>query len=172
MLAELAKRHAKVYPVFIRHGLVWEEAELPPPPPVPSCSSSSFILTRLHAPSLHACSRSSSLPVRDIYGAHWSTTGRKVPHARTPDDAVYLPGPQPAAALQSRCLLRASTTSASSPSARSATIRSPTRTPKFFRDFAAAAGAGAWLPAESHRTVSRLTKEQVIRRGLDIFRFT
>lgn len=32
------------------------------------------------------------LPLVDVYGQHWSTTGRAVPGAETPDEAVYLPG--------------------------------------------------------------------------------
>jgi 7-cyano-7-deazaguanine synthase len=32
------------------------------------------------------------MPVADLYAGHWSLTGRGVPGADTPDDAVYLPG--------------------------------------------------------------------------------
>lgn len=32
------------------------------------------------------------MPVADLYGYHWSVTGRDVPGAKTPDEAVYLPG--------------------------------------------------------------------------------
>jgi len=32
------------------------------------------------------------LPLADVYGQHWSTTGQAVPDAETPDEAVYLPG--------------------------------------------------------------------------------
>jgi len=32
------------------------------------------------------------VPVRSLYGRHWSLTGRGVPTARTPDAAMYLPG--------------------------------------------------------------------------------
>jgi 7-cyano-7-deazaguanine synthase len=31
-------------------------------------------------------------PVADLYGNHWSLTGRGVPGAETPDEAVFLPG--------------------------------------------------------------------------------
>ena len=31
-------------------------------------------------------------PVADVYGPHWSVTGRAVPDADTPDEAVFLPG--------------------------------------------------------------------------------
>ncbi|MGL4462912.1 MAG: 7-cyano-7-deazaguanine synthase, partial [Planctomycetia bacterium] len=32
------------------------------------------------------------LPLRSVYGDHWSTTGRAVPDAASPDEAVFLPG--------------------------------------------------------------------------------
>ena len=32
------------------------------------------------------------MPLADVYGEHWSITGRDVPDAETADDAVYLPG--------------------------------------------------------------------------------
>lgn len=32
------------------------------------------------------------MPVTDLYGEHWSITGRNVPDADTPDEAVFLPG--------------------------------------------------------------------------------
>lgn len=32
------------------------------------------------------------LPMADLYGDHWSVTGVAVPDAKTPDEAVYLPG--------------------------------------------------------------------------------
>ena len=33
-----------------------------------------------------------SQSVADVYGPHWSLTGKSVPGAETPDEAVYLPG--------------------------------------------------------------------------------
>jgi 7-cyano-7-deazaguanine synthase len=32
------------------------------------------------------------MPVTDVYGEHWSVTGRDVPADDSPDEAVYLPG--------------------------------------------------------------------------------
>jgi 7-cyano-7-deazaguanine synthase len=32
------------------------------------------------------------LPLADVYGDHWSITGRNIPEAGTPDEAVFLPG--------------------------------------------------------------------------------
>lgn len=31
------------------------------------------------------------MPLSDVYQDHWSVTGRNVPDAATPDEAVYLP---------------------------------------------------------------------------------
>lgn len=31
------------------------------------------------------------LPLADVYGGHWSITGRGIPEAGTPDEAVFLP---------------------------------------------------------------------------------
>jgi len=31
-------------------------------------------------------------PITDVYGSHWSVSGREVPDERSADDAVYLPG--------------------------------------------------------------------------------
>ena len=32
------------------------------------------------------------MPLRSVYGPHWSLTGRRIPSARSVDAAVYLPG--------------------------------------------------------------------------------
>src|SRR5712671_2422311 len=82
MLAELGCRYRKVYPIFIRYGLVWETAEL---------QHLRKFLCSAKIPGVQSL-KVLDLPVRDLYGVHWSTTGRNVPHARTPDEAVYLPG--------------------------------------------------------------------------------
>jgi 7-cyano-7-deazaguanine synthase len=82
LLAEACRRHSAVTPLYVRFGLAWEEVErahlerflaaLPAPAPLP--------LVVL------------DMPVRDLYGKHWSITGDGVPGADTPDEAVLLPG--------------------------------------------------------------------------------
>ncbi|MFN2383594.1 MAG: 7-cyano-7-deazaguanine synthase [Gemmatimonadota bacterium] len=82
VLAEAAAGDATVLPVYIASGLTWEPAErywldqflgtLPADRVAP--------LTVLE------------LPVRDLYGAHWSLEGGAAPDAESPDAAVYLPG--------------------------------------------------------------------------------
>jgi 7-cyano-7-deazaguanine synthase len=77
-LAEAA-REGPVAPVFVRSGLVWEPAEM--------YWLERFLQT-IGAPALVVL----ELPVRDLYGAHWSLTGDDPPDAGSPDEAVYLPG--------------------------------------------------------------------------------
>lgn len=82
LVAQLAARSERVVPLYVRFGLAWEDVEfdhlvrflaaLPPPRP-----DEAVVLTTL---------------VQDVYGSHWSVTGRDVPDHDTPDEAVYLPG--------------------------------------------------------------------------------
>jgi 7-cyano-7-deazaguanine synthase len=68
--------------LYMRHGLYWESAEL---------VWLGRYLEALAGPGL-APLQVLELPVADLYGSHWSVTGRGVPGASTPDEAVYLPG--------------------------------------------------------------------------------
>src|SRR5262245_62667965 len=71
-----------VHPLFIRCGLAWESVEL------------NYLRRFLHAlagPNLKPLTILEQ-PVADLYGDHWSVTGRGVPAAETPDEAVFLPG--------------------------------------------------------------------------------
>jgi len=81
LLADLATR-AEVTPVYVRFGLAWEEQE--------QKALASF-LGALSSPNLKPL-EVLELPVRGIYGRHWSTTGEGVPAADAPDSDVYLPG--------------------------------------------------------------------------------
>jgi 7-cyano-7-deazaguanine synthase len=75
-------RNRVVYPLYVRFGLTWEAVEL------------AHLRRFLDA---LACSRLRPLvvldmPIADVYGNHWSTTGQQVPGADTADEAVFLPG--------------------------------------------------------------------------------
>jgi 7-cyano-7-deazaguanine synthase len=82
MLVDLTERYAKVIPLYIRNGLVWEEAEL-------------YWLRRflkaVNRPEIGPL-RVLDLPMRDVYGAHWSMTGDAVPDRASGWEEVYLPG--------------------------------------------------------------------------------
>src|SRR5215831_2114857 len=78
LVGELTRGGFIVHPLYVRHGLSWEAEEL----------------RHLHRfleaipPSnlqpLHVL----EMPVGDLYGQHWSITGRDVPDARSADEAV------------------------------------------------------------------------------------
>jgi len=82
-VVERLLRHGHhVWPVYVRCGLIWEGAE-------------AFWLRRWllaladrRLGKLHVI----RLPVRSLYGKHWSLTGRDIPSHRSADSAVYLPG--------------------------------------------------------------------------------
>ena len=155
MLAVLACRYRKVYPVFIRQGLVWENNELHH---LRRFLRASSIFNREPVTVL-------DLPMRDLYGDHWSTTGRKAPGAATPDQAVYLPG---------RNLLLLSKAAVFCVQHRIDTIAIgslghnpfPDATPKFFRGFARAAGTALNFRYKIISPFRTQTKEQVVQHGI------
>lgn len=154
MLAELARRYRKVYPVFIRYGLVWETAEL---------QHLRKFLRGAKIPRVQSLTVL-DLPARDLYGAHWSTTGRKVPHARTPDEAVYLPG-------RNLLLLSKAVVFCALNKINTIAIGSldhnpfPDATPKFFREFATVAGDALDFRVKVIAPFRALPKGKVLRRG-------
>lgn len=82
LLGHLLGQGSRVQPFFVRSGLLWEEAE--------HRAVGQYCLA-LASPAL-APLVTFSLPADDLYGEHWSTTGRNVPDASSPDEAVFLPG--------------------------------------------------------------------------------
>src|ERR1700704_5980032 len=81
LLAEAAQKYKHVWPVYIRQGLAWENVEV-------------FWLKMFLASLAEKIQPLTilSVPMADLYGAHWSTGQGRIPGARTPDRAVYLPG--------------------------------------------------------------------------------
>ena len=154
MVAHLAGRYRKVYPVFIRKGLVWESAEL------------SHLGRFLRAAKISHVQPLAvlDLPVHDLYGNHWSTTGRNVPNARTPDEAVYLPG---------RNLLLLSKAAVFCARHRIGVIAIgslghnpfPDATPRFFREFSAAATVALNFRIKVIAPFRTFSKERVVRLG-------
>ena len=72
----------RVIPFYLRCGLRWEPAEL-------------YWLRRLlrapRSPRLDPLVVV-DMPLRSLYGSHWSLTGGRIPGGRSADEAVYLPG--------------------------------------------------------------------------------
>lgn len=82
LLGDALRRHASVYPLYIRSGLYWEVTEL------------EYLRRYLQVVSCPALQPLSVLdqPVADLYGNHWSITGKDIPDDKSADAAVYLPG--------------------------------------------------------------------------------
>lgn len=82
LLAESLRSHRAVYPLYVRCGLYWEEDE---------CHHLRQFLRAVQVPALQLL-HVLHMPVTDLYPAHWSLTGKGVPDAHSPDEAVFLPG--------------------------------------------------------------------------------
>jgi len=78
----LLRDFSRVFPLYIRSGLRWEDAEI---------SALARFLDAVQALGLQSLVVLDE-PIADVYGAHWSTSGAGVPGSDTPDEAVYLPG--------------------------------------------------------------------------------
>lgn len=78
----LAQQGKIVHPIYVRTGLYWEAVEL---------QWLHIFLKELCSPAIQPI-KEVSLPVEDIYGAHWSITGENIPGFDSPDERVYLPG--------------------------------------------------------------------------------
>ena len=96
LLGWLLERGQCVQPIYVRAGLFWEHAEEP-------AARQVLRELRVRYGSRLAPLKVLELPVHDVYGEHWSTTGRDVPDDATEDEAVYLPGRNPLLLLKA-CL--------------------------------------------------------------------
>ncbi len=82
LLADLLRQGRMVQPFYIQTGLTWAEVEL---------QGLRRFLAAMESPNLRPLV-TLQMPLKDLYAGHWSLTGREVPDAESPDEAVYLPG--------------------------------------------------------------------------------
>jgi 7-cyano-7-deazaguanine synthase len=82
LLGDALRQNKTISPLFIQFGLAWEGVEL---------AYLQRYLKALRHPTLQPLVILEE-PVADVYGTHWSVTGRNVPDERAPDEAVFLPG--------------------------------------------------------------------------------
>jgi 7-cyano-7-deazaguanine synthase len=82
LLGHLLRDGRRVQPFYVRCGLRWETSER---------RQVDQFLHALAGPRL-AELVVLDLPLADLYGDHWSLSGRGVPGLASPDTAVYLPG--------------------------------------------------------------------------------
>jgi 7-cyano-7-deazaguanine synthase len=82
LIGEAVHAGKTIYPLYVRCGLFYEPVEL---------RYLRRYLRALNAPALAPLTLL-DMPVQDLYGKHWSLTGRGVPALGSPDADVFLPG--------------------------------------------------------------------------------
>lgn len=159
LAAEMAGRYAGVLPVYVRQGLRWEKAEL-------------YWLRRFLA-SLRRLRRGGgiikplrilSLPMGDIYRAHWSVGKKPAPGARTRDEAVYLPGRNLALTVKAAVLCAMK----GIPEIALGSLEQnpfPDATPAFFRAWGNVLGRGLAKPIRIRTPFRSQSKVEVIQKG-------
>jgi len=152
LLADEA-RNAQVYPIYVECGLAWEAGER---------EALEVFLRALKSPNV-APVVTLSAPTANMYGDHWSMTGRDVPGVDEPDESVFLPG-------RNILLIALAAVWCSTHEISHLAIGSlggnpfPDATLEFFQDFARALSLG--LGHRLHVTAPYRTvhKEEIIRR--------
>jgi 7-cyano-7-deazaguanine synthase len=152
LLAEQAKT-AQVYPIYVRCGLAWEDAER---------KALDAFLNALNDPNVKPVTTLSA-PVRAMYGDHWSVGADGVPGADEPDTSVFLPG-------RNILLIGLASVWCSTHNVFRLAIGSlagnpfPDATPDFFQKFAAALTSGLDHVVEVNAAFRDLHKSDVIKR--------
>ncbi len=82
LLANLLDQGLCVQPFYVDCGLHWQTEEY---------AAALAFVRAMERPTLQTVVRF-ELPLHDLYGNHWSTTGQNVPDAQSPDEDVFLPG--------------------------------------------------------------------------------
>ncbi len=151
LLVELLRRGERVTPIYVRSNLSWEPAE--------SVAVRDF-LAAVAEPRLEALV-TLDLPVDDLYGEHWSVTGRRVPDESTPDEAVFLPGRNPLLIIKAAiwCQLHGIARLALAPLGSNPF---PDATPEFFLEFAGAMSRALGTPIEIIRPFAAMHKQDVM----------
>ncbi|HEX3657090.1 MAG TPA: 7-cyano-7-deazaguanine synthase [Pirellulales bacterium] len=156
LLGRLLEQRETVQPFYIRSGLFWQDAELQAVRDYTTAWSAAALRPLVTL----------DLPLADVYGEHWCVSGRHVPDAASPDEAVYLPGRNALLMIKAAlwCQLHhvptlALGTLASNPFADA--------TPAFFQDVEMALNRGDGARLKIVRPLEQLTKRQVMELGRD-----
>ncbi|MDR3634872.1 MAG: 7-cyano-7-deazaguanine synthase [Isosphaeraceae bacterium] len=158
LCVEMLQHAARVFPLYVRFGLRWEDVEL--------AHLRTFLqrATRAGLMPLHVLEE----PVADVYGAsHWSTQGPTVPDAQTPDEAVYLPGRNLLLGAKAAVWCRMRGVEALTFGCLQ-TNPFPDSTPEFFADLESLANRALGGRLRIIRPFAHLHKQEVIRRGIEL----
>jgi 7-cyano-7-deazaguanine synthase len=154
LVGEAIRAYPAVHPLYVRTGLSWENVELE--------HLRSFLAAIAH-PALRPL-QVFELPVRDLYGDHWSITGVSVPDEHSPDAAVELPGRN--VLLLAKALIWCSLNQV--PELALAVLEAnpfPDATPAFFDAFSGAVNQALRGSVAVIRPYAHLTKSDILRRG-------
>jgi 7-cyano-7-deazaguanine synthase len=157
LVAEAVRVYPAVIPIYVRFGLLWEEVER---------QYLNRFLDAVRTPSLRPLVVLGQ-PVGDVYGSHWSVTGRGAPAAEDPHDADFLPGRN--VLLLAKPLLWCHLNGV--PEVATAPLGSnpfPDATPAFYDGFAAIVNQAVGGQVAVLRPYANLTKVDVLRRGRDM----
>lgn len=154
LLADALRSYRVVQPLYVRSGLRWEAIEM---------RALRGILRAMGSRRLRPLAVV-DLPMADLYGEHWSTSGRRPPGYDAGDASVYLPGRNIALLSKAAtfCALRGIRV------VLSGILNAnpfPDGSPAFFRAMERALSAGLGAALRIRTPYRRLSKDQVIRRG-------
>jgi 7-cyano-7-deazaguanine synthase len=154
ILAELARRHDPVFPLYVRCGLFWEDREV---------EALRRFIAALRDDRIREVEEI-RLPMDEVYGDAWYASGRGIPGAADPDEAWEIPG------RNILLLAKASVWAKVRGVPRIAigtlgTNPFPDATPRFFSHMEQALAEGLAAPFEILRPLAGLHKAEVIHRG-------
>jgi len=154
LVGHLLRQGRRVQPFYIRTGVIWEADELRG---LENYLDAIATLSLLDLVVL-------DLPLLDLYGPHWSTTGRGTPGETSPDEAVFLPGRNALLLVKATvwCQLQGISDLAMAPLG---TSPFEDAGPGFVADFQAAMNRGAASPVDILRPFSEMNKRQVMQLG-------
>lgn len=154
LLAHLQQKDQAVVPFYVRTDCVWQNEEL---------DAVQQFLAVTQFPNVAELVQL-EMPLADLYGPHWSITGRHVPDDHTPDEAVFLPGRNPLLLLKPALWCRARSIGQL---ALATLAANPFRdaAPKFFETFESMLREAVGGSVQIIRPFETLTKSQVLALG-------
>jgi len=154
LVGQLLRQGRRVQPFYIRTGVVWQADEL---------RGLQRYLEAIATPELLDLVVL-DLPLADLYGVHWSTTGRGTPNESSPDEAVFLPGRNALLLVKAMvwCQLHGIAELALAPLG---TSPFEDAGPAFVAEFQAAMNRGAVNPVKVLRPFAEMNKRQVMQLG-------
>ena len=154
LVGHLLREKRRVQPIYIRTGLVWQDRELPALRRFLSAVTTEDLADLVVL----------DLPLADLYQGHWSLTGRGVPDADSPDEAVFLPGRNALLIVKAAvwCQLQGIGELAMAPLG---TSPFEDASPAFFREFQSAMNRGVEHPVKLIRPFSHVSKPHVMELG-------